>query len=302
MPIGDLYLSILDILIVLPLFWAVYRGFMTGFIVEALALAVMLAGLYTYIRVTEIPGVFSENVKQALEYLPVAMFSVAALVAFLLSNLAETYTHKTLSELQKGPIDRSFGAFLSVLRYLVLLSSIVIFIIKLDYKYQFMGTQERNKAVLYYRISRLAPTIFPSLNFRHLENRYMQLVKEGRIQIDAIAMDKIKPGAGGASGEVLKNYTINLDKAFERLAAGSRTFEWHVKYKTKEGTKDPDVIFVEVDITDNKFALEKTAHFRFAIHKNATGANSDVTLVNYKLNKNERSIEEGYQVLSSGNF
>lgn len=298
MPIGDLYLSFIDILLVLPLFWAVYRGFMTGFIVEALALAVFLAGLYAYIRVTEIPGVFSENVKQALEYLPVAMFSVAAIIAFLFGNLAETYTHRSLRELQKGPIDRAFGAFFSVIRYLVLLSSIVIFMIKLDYKYQFLGSRERNKAVLYYRVSQLAPAIFPSLKFRHLENRYIHLVKDGRINLENVNDERILELQGGA----MENNFINMDLAMEQLAASERTFDWNVAHTAGEGNTDRTKIYVELEITDTKYALQKTAFFRFAIEKNTRGSDNVVQLMDYKVNNKAKSINDGYYALITGKF
>ena len=275
---GNIYFGFLDVLIILPLFWAIYRGFITGYITEGLSLSVFIVSIYLYIRLTEIPGLFSPKIQATLEYLPLIVFIIALVIAFVLSNLTEKFSHRSIKDLVRGGINRTLGAFLSLLRYLLFISCIVVVIQKLDDKYTFLNTRQKN-SVLYKPVSELAPIVFPYLEFEHIKNRYISMVKSGELQLDNNqGIIKMKDALYNLAGESDQN----------------RELSWN-SHEMKENT---DYVVVELNVNKKKGIINKVAKFRFIVHKRK----GTIQLQEYKVNQKSRKKEEAINAMQSGEF
>ena len=110
MNVNEYYLSFFDILIFIPIGWGVYKGFINGFVTEAISLGFLMLALYGYVRLTDLPApLVSEEVLRTLEYLPLVFFIIGLMVILFLSNLVERLVRRSTIGIALPPLNRLFG-------------------------------------------------------------------------------------------------------------------------------------------------------------------------------------------------
>ncbi len=155
-------ISIIDVLLVLILIWAIFKGYKRGPVVHSLSLLVVLAGIAVFGLIsTELADFVNAKWKGHINHLDVYIFSVLFSATIWLSNLVADKAEGASSVSMKKPINIILGILTSIVKYFYIVSIILLFVSQsniLNSKY------ERNSR--FYKIVKLtAPTTIKTVTF-----------------------------------------------------------------------------------------------------------------------------------------
>ncbi len=162
----NLNISFFDFLIVIVLFWAVYRGYIRGAIVHSVSLLVLLAGIVISAKIGyTISDYMQDRSRIPLYNLPLIIFGFLFIVAVLGAHFTTQKVIGNIGKEPKGTTNRVMGVLVSVVKYLYLISVVLIFVYKLDSNLNFVNQNEKTKTVFFYKVLSIAPTTFKILIF-----------------------------------------------------------------------------------------------------------------------------------------
>ncbi len=155
-------ISIIDVLLVLILIWAVFKGYKRGPVVHSLSLLVILAGIAAFGLIsTELADFINAKWKGSINHLDIYIFSVLFSAAVWLSNLVADKAQSASSVSMKKPVNIILGILTSVIKYLYIVSIILLFISLSGY---LPGKYER-KSKFYKTVKLTAPATIKTVNF-----------------------------------------------------------------------------------------------------------------------------------------
>ncbi len=158
--------SLFDILIVLTLGWAIYRGYKRGSIVHSVALLVLLGGVFMAAYLSyKIYGVINYRSRVQLVHLPVIIFSILYVGVVYGAHFVADKVTGNIGEDAKGRTNKLLGILVNIGKYLFMISIVLMFIFKLDATYNFISPEEKKETSLYYPVLKVAPTVFRILRF-----------------------------------------------------------------------------------------------------------------------------------------
>ncbi|MDF1550909.1 MAG: CvpA family protein [Bacteroidales bacterium] len=156
--------SLFDFLIVLTIFFGIFRGYTQGFIVQAISLFALLAGIYIATGLSM--GFYNLIVDKSnvpLRNLPVIVFSLLFAFVFFGSNWVGIYVKKLVISVPVNIYGRVIGAFFGAIKYLFVASIVLLFVDRLDSSFTILNKENDSK--LYEPVLLFGPTIIPKLNF-----------------------------------------------------------------------------------------------------------------------------------------
>lgn len=154
-------MNIIDIIITLALVFGFLKGFSKGFVVEVASLGALFLGLLGAVK-------FSSFVAKQLEsffnWNPIAIQTISYLFIFILivcgvSVLAKSLT-KILSQASLGQINKFLGSIFGILKWAVLTSVVLFFIMKINQWIPIIDQEMINKSVLFDPITKLGEYLF----------------------------------------------------------------------------------------------------------------------------------------------
>jgi len=142
-------MNYIDIILIIPLLWGIYKGFTKGFIIQVSTLAALVLGIYGGIK-------FSESVSAYLQGYIEVNYQVLMLISFALSFLliviAIHFLAKVLEKFIRlvalGFVNKLFGAIFGLLKTAFILSVILVIINMADKTLRFIPLEEKSKSVL----------------------------------------------------------------------------------------------------------------------------------------------------------
>ena len=165
----DVGISFFDFLIIIVLFWAIYRGYTRGAIIHSVALLVLLGGIGISAHLSYvIYGWIQEKARVPLYNLPVILFFFMAVASIIGSHIVARKVIGNIGKTPKGKWNRGLGVLVNVVKYLYMISIAFIMIYKLDANYHFIHQKEKSRTSLFYPIMSIAPTTFRPLRFREI--------------------------------------------------------------------------------------------------------------------------------------
>lgn len=181
----NLNISFFDFLIVIILFWAVYRGYIRGAIIHSVSLLVLLAGIVISAKIAySISDYMQERSRIPLYNLPLILFGILYIGAVVGAHITTQKVIGNIGKEPKGMANRIMGVFVSITKYLYMISVILIFVYKLDSNLNFINQNEKKKTVFFYRVLSIAPTTFKILIFPEIYPIPVKTPEEIKIQRD----------------------------------------------------------------------------------------------------------------------
>jgi len=159
-------MNYLDIILAIPLVWAIYRGFTKGFVIEIASLIAMVLGVYGAIHFSYF---ISDLLKIDSPYAPLIYFAITFLIIVIVVFLFAKMLEKSINLLALGFLNKLAGAVFGMLKIAFILSVLLIFINKLDSKTSIIPEETREGSLLYAPISAFAPLVIPKLNFEEIK-------------------------------------------------------------------------------------------------------------------------------------
>lgn len=172
-------MNYIDILLIVPLLWAGYKGWKKGFILEIFSLLALIAGIYAGIHFSDaVAGWLTKGLDIKSDYLPVISFAVT----FIGVVVAVHFLGKALSGVVKaaalGGINRALGAVFSIAK-VALITGIVIYMFHgLDNRMGLLKPEMKEGSLLYGLYIETALLVLPALEDSDTYDRFEKWRKE----------------------------------------------------------------------------------------------------------------------------
>ncbi len=162
-----------DVIIVVILLWSAYRGITRGFIIMAASLAALILGIWGAIRFSDLTaGLLKEKFEIQTEYLSLIAFALTFIAIVIAVHLVARATDKLVKAVALGLVNRLLGLVFAVLKNAFILSIILVVLNTIDKKTPFLPEEQVEDSILYAPLSKLAPAVFPYLNFEEIQQKF----------------------------------------------------------------------------------------------------------------------------------
>lgn len=160
-------MNYLDIIFIVPLLWAAYRGFNKGLIIEVSTLIAFGLGIWGGIHFSEFIAELLQN-KIDSEYLPLVSFSLTFIlivaIIFVLGKLIE----KVVNIVQLKLINKLSGALFGLAKITLLISVILVLVNSYDQKASIVPKELKENSLLYNPLSDISLKVIPALGKSNL--------------------------------------------------------------------------------------------------------------------------------------
>ncbi len=170
--------SYLDLILLVPVGFALWRGWKNGFIMEIFSLLALFAGVYIAIYFSDwMTEIMRDKLEVRAEYLPVVSFVIVLIgVAIGLFFLGKVIT-KAVKAGGGETLNNLAGAVFSLMKYLIMLSLFFIFFNMADSRIGILPDEQKKKSYFYEPIYRFSLFVLPALRqsefYRRLEEKQM---------------------------------------------------------------------------------------------------------------------------------
>jgi membrane protein required for colicin V production len=165
-------LNYFDLIFAILLLWSAYRGITKGFLIMAASLAALILGVWGAIRFSDITaGLLMEHLNLQSKYTALIAFAITFIGIVVAVHLAARGLDKLVKAVALGWANRLGGLAFAVLRTAFLISIVLVILNSIDRRVPFIPEEYKNNSLLYRPLSRLAPAIFPYLNFKDIQDR-----------------------------------------------------------------------------------------------------------------------------------
>ena len=165
-------MSFVDIILIAIFIFAGFRGYQKGFVSQLASLAGLLLGIWGAIKFSDFTAnLLSEHLHLTTQYLPLIAFAITfgiiVVAVHFLGNIVEGLFEMAFL----GFANSILGVVFGVLKTAFILSVVIVIMEKADTKINVLPKDISQKSLFYHPIARLAPSIFPDLNFDEIKTK-----------------------------------------------------------------------------------------------------------------------------------
>ena len=158
-------MNYVDIILIVPLLWGLYKGFSKGLIIEAASLIAFGGAVWGAIKFHNfVSGWMKESMGWTSAYIPLIAFAFifigVLLIVFGIAKLVE----KIAKAVSLGFLNKLGGAIFGVLKFGLLLSMLIFFIEAINKSVSFFPIETKSNSLLYPWVQKIAPAVIPGLN------------------------------------------------------------------------------------------------------------------------------------------
>lgn len=186
-------MNFLDILIVIPLIYAAYKGFKHGLIIEVFTFLALFVGLYAGIH-------FSDSVASFLKtqfhwdspYLPVISFTLVFLGLGAMIYFAGKAIERVVKVVNLSPLNKLFGSVFGLIKALYFVSVALVLIESYDEKGNFFPEEKKKSSYLYEPVKKVSEITVPGMGSSNifLKNAFKQESDSTGLTVDEIIRAK----------------------------------------------------------------------------------------------------------------
>lgn len=158
-------MNFIDILIIVPLIYAGYKGFKHGLVIEVFTLLALFVGLYAGIHFSDFIAEFLKNsFSWDSEYLPIISFTLVFLGVGAMVYFAGKMIEQMVKVVHLTPINKFFGVFFGVLKMLYIVSVVLVIAESYDEKGDFFPEEKKESSLLYKPVVAVSTTTIPGMD------------------------------------------------------------------------------------------------------------------------------------------
>ncbi len=157
-------MNYIDILLLIPIIYAAWKGFKHGLIIEIFTLLALFVGIYVGIHFSDFTAKYlRESLGFESKYLPIIAFTLTFLgVGAMVYFLGKTI-EKIIKITQLTPLNKFAGVFFSVVKYLYLLSTVLVILESYDQRLGFFPVKTKNESLLYKPVLQVSKVTIPGM-------------------------------------------------------------------------------------------------------------------------------------------
>lgn len=157
-------MNVIDIVLLIPLAWGIYKGFSRGIIQEIAQLVALIAGVFAGLHLSDWISSFLINIlNTGPENTKLIAFFIAFLGAMALVFFISKSVGKIIDSLHLGLLNRIAGAVFASAKYILIISVLINFINSVDKSGFLLKKEIRESSLLYQPLGKAAPLILPKI-------------------------------------------------------------------------------------------------------------------------------------------
>lgn len=171
-------MNYLDIIILVPLIWGIYKGFNRGLVVEVASLAALVLGVWCALHFSEFTAkILINNVGLEISesYLSPISFAVTFLVVAIAIVAVSRLIDKLLSAISLGGINKLFGAVFGGAKVFLIMAILVFFVNGIDKRANFIQEDKKNESLLYLPLIDFIEQMLPKLDIEEIKKNVPQV-------------------------------------------------------------------------------------------------------------------------------
>lgn len=162
---------IVDIIFLGLFIVAGFSGYKQGMVRQAASLAGLVLGIWGAIHFSNLTAnLLVQSLGFTSPFLPLISFAITFLVILVAVHFVGLLVDGLFSLAHLGIINSLVGVVFGVLKVALILSVLIIFIGKANYRFDFLPNDLSTRSLFYGPVERFAPTLFPQLNFEEIRN------------------------------------------------------------------------------------------------------------------------------------
>ncbi len=157
-------MNLLDIFILIPIGYGMYRGFKKGFIIELFTFLALLVGLYAGIHLSDsISSYLKNQFSFDSEYLPTIAFTITFLLVGGMVYFAGIAIEKGVKAVQLGLPNRLLGSFVGGLKMLIFTGTAILIMQSYDEKSDVISEESKTGSLLFLPAENTTAACIPAL-------------------------------------------------------------------------------------------------------------------------------------------
>jgi membrane protein required for colicin V production len=176
-----LSLNYFDFIFAIFLLWSAYRGLTKGFLIMAASLAALVLGVWGAIRFSYLTAALLISFfGLQTQFLGLISFALTFVIIVILVHLLSRALDKLVKAVALGFANRLAGMLFGLLKTAFLISIFLVLLNGINNRFPFIPEKHKENSLLYRPLSKLAPAIFPFLNFDEIRDH---IPDQGRKEI-----------------------------------------------------------------------------------------------------------------------
>ncbi len=161
-----------DIVFAIAFIWSAYRGLTKGLIIMVASLLALILGIWGAIRFSD----FTANLLLGpfnipSQYLSLVAFALTFIAIVVGVHFLAKVMEKLIEAVALGFLNRLFGMVFAIVKMAFIISVILVIINAIDKRIPFIPEDHKEQSLLYEPLSKLAPALFPYLNFDQIRHK-----------------------------------------------------------------------------------------------------------------------------------
>lgn len=164
-------MNYIDIIIILPLIYALYRGWTEGLIIEISKLAALLLGIFIAANYSNyVKNIISNNLDIHSDYMGYIAFIVTFIAVVTIVILIGKIISKFIHAIALGFLNRLLGAIFSLIKTTIIICVIITIFEGLDNKVGITKSKDKKESKMYYPLYKFAKGLYNGFNLTELTN------------------------------------------------------------------------------------------------------------------------------------
>ena len=177
-------MNYVDIILIIPLLWGLYKGFSKGLIIEAATLIAFGLAVWGAVKFHDfLSGWMQNSMGWTSKYLPLMSFALIFIGVLLLVFGIAKLIEKFVKAISLGFLNKLGGAIFGMLKFGLLLSMLIFFIEAVNKSVSFIPAETKNSSLLYPYVQKIAPAVIPGLNDSQL-NRMIPSADSMKVNVN----------------------------------------------------------------------------------------------------------------------
>jgi membrane protein required for colicin V production len=157
-------MNALDILILIPIAFGIWRGFKKGFIIELFTFLALFIGLYAGIHLSDsVAGFLQEQFSSDSEYLPTISFTITFLLVGAMVYFAGVAIEKAVKAVSLSLPNRLLGSLLGAFRMILFVGTAIILLQSYDEKSDIISEETKEGSLLFLPVENTTYFAIPAL-------------------------------------------------------------------------------------------------------------------------------------------
>ena len=155
-------MNYIDIVLVVPLLWGIFKGFKKGLIIELVSLIALVLGVWGSVHFSDFAAqLLSEHIQE--KYLSLTAFMLTFIAIVVLIYFLGKLLEKVINIIQLKFVNKLLGACFGLLKFGLIISVLLFIIERYNKKFDFIPSNFLSSSILYKPMSELPCQIIPAI-------------------------------------------------------------------------------------------------------------------------------------------